>query len=56
MFVLQSQAVTSMWVRLPQVIKLRTRPNMTLAVEWDVKAQLTKSGQLRVHHCPSMVG
>ena len=25
------------WVRVPQVAMLRTSPNMTLAVEWDIK-------------------
>ena len=33
-------AVTSVWVRLPQVVILRACPNMILAVEWDVKPQL----------------
>ena len=36
-FGIESQAVTSVWVRLPQVTKLRTHPNMTLAVVLDVK-------------------
>ena len=29
---ISSQAVTSVWVRLPKVKMLKTRPNMTLAV------------------------
>ena len=33
-FGILSQAVTYVWVRLPQVTKLRTRRNMTLAVDF----------------------
>ena len=29
-----------LWVKVPQMAILRTCPNMTLAVEWDVKPQL----------------
>ena len=32
--------LSPLWVRVPLVSILRTCPNMTLAVEWDVKAQL----------------
>ena len=31
---------TCVWVRLPQVTMLSIYPNMTLAVEWDIKPQL----------------
>ena len=36
---MKSQAVTSVWVRLPEVAIPRTCPNMTVAVERDVKHQ-----------------
>ena len=32
--------LSPLWVRVPQVAMLRTCPNMTLAVERDVKPQL----------------
>ena len=40
MFGIQSQAVTSVWVGVSQVPMLKACPNMTLAVEQDVKPQL----------------
>ena len=35
-----SHRLSPLWVRLPQVTKLRTCPNMTQAVERDVKPKL----------------
>ena len=52
-FGIYSQAVTSVWVRLPQVTMLRTCPDMTLAVERDVKPQCSSklSGSKVISSC-----
>ena len=36
-FGVKQKAVTSVWVRPPQVALLRPGPNITLAVEFDIK-------------------
>ena len=38
-FSIKLRDITSVWVRLPQVTMLRTCPNITLAVERNIKPQ-----------------
>ena len=39
-YMASNHRLSPLWVRVPQVAILRTCPNMTLAVERDVKPQL----------------
>ena len=49
--------LSPLWVRVPQVAMLRTCPNLTLAVEWDVKRpQLCQDASVTLSNSKVMSG